>query len=155
MDRNLSPLVEFLTPYPESVQELAIEARNRLQEIAGPANDLYFDATSAVSAGLSYTGHPRDNFINIAVYSKHVTLIFPFGARLTDPELRLKGEGKQIRNLRLDGIETLNDLYVVDLILQSVQFAARPPEPIAPPTFVKVYSGPKRRPTNPSRDSQV
>jgi len=139
-------LVEFLAPYPPEVQALTLAARLRLHELVGPASDLFFDATSAVCSGFSYTGEARDNFINLAVYAKHVTLIFPWGVRLADPERRLKGEGNQVRNLRLRGLTTLDDPYVVDLIRQAAEAAPRPAIPIEPLVYVKVYNGPKRRP---------
>ena len=140
-------LVEFLSPYPKEVQDLTLGARLRLHEIVGSASDLFFDATSAVCSGLSYTGEPRDNFVNLAVYANHVTLIFPWGVKLNDPENVLRGEGKRVRNIRLKGIETLHDPVVVDLIRQSMDLAARPVAPIEPIKYVKVYNGPKRRPS--------
>ena len=139
-------LVEFLAPYPESVRSLALEARLRLHEIAGPASDLFFDATSAVCAGLSYTGEPKGNFVNLAVYANHVTLVFAWGVRLDDPDGRLRGSGSQVRHIRLQGIETLHEPYVVGLIRQAAMNAARPASPIEPIKYVKVYNGPKRRP---------
>jgi hypothetical protein len=139
-------LVEFLAPYPPEVHALTLAARLRLHQLVGPASDLFFDATSAVCSGFSYTGEPRDNFINLAVYAKHVTLIFPWGVRLADPGRRLKGEGNQVRNLRLRGLTTLDDPYVVDLIRQAAEAAPRPAIPIDPLVYVKVYTGPKRRP---------
>lgn len=139
-------LIEFLTPYPANVQQLALDARLRLHELVGPASDLFFDATSAVCSGFSYTGLPKDNFINLAVYSAHVTLIFPFGARLDDPQKMLKGDGSRVRNIRLKGLETLSDPYVVGLVRQCVDSAVKPDLPIEPLKYVKVYQGPKRRP---------
>lgn len=147
MPHDPTELVEFLAPYPPAVQELTLEARLRLHELVGPASELFYDATSAVCSGFSYTGKPEDNFVNLAVYADHVTLIFPWGVRLLDPAERLKGEGHQVRHIRLNGIETLQDPYVVELIEQAAAGAAQPPEPIEPIKYVKVYSGPKRRPT--------
>lgn len=146
MPHDPTELVEFLAPYPPEVQALTLEARLRLHELVGPASDLFFDATSAVCSGFSYTGHPRDNFVNLAVYANHVTLIFPWGVRLDDPEKRLKGEGNQVRNIRLAGIETLHDPYVVGLVHQAAERAPRPEGPIDPVKYVKIYEGPKRRP---------
>jgi len=139
-------LIEFLSPYPVEVQELTLVARLRLHELVGPASDLFFDATTAVCSGFSYTGLPKDNFINLAVYSDHVTLIFPWGVRLQDPEGRLRGEGKQVRNIRLKSLATLHDPYIVGLIQQSAEIAVRPSLPIEPVKYVKVYAGAKRRP---------
>ena len=139
-------LIEFLAPYPPEIQELTLAARLRLHEIVGSASDLFFDATTAVCSGLSYTGDYRDNIVNLAVFAKHVTLIFPWGARMDDPMKRMKGEGNQVRNIRLAGLETLSDPYVVGLIQQAMAMSKRPPEPIEPVKYVKVYKGPKRRP---------
>lgn len=146
MPHEPTELVEFLAPYPPEVQSLTLAARLRLHELIGPASDLFFDATAAVCAGFSYTGRARDNIVNLAVYAQHVTLIFPNGANLEDPANRLKGEGGRVRNIRLAGIETLHDAYVVNLILEASRQAARPEEPMKPVKFVKVYNGPKRRP---------
>ena len=140
-------LIEFLAPYPKEVQEFTLAARLRLHELVGPASDLFFDATTAVCSGFSYTGLPRDNFVNLAVYAKHVTLIFPFGVQLEDPEQRLKGEGNQVRNIRLAGLETLNDVYAVLLIKQAAAMAVKPQLPVEPVKYVKIYNGPKRRPS--------
>lgn len=133
-------------PYPAEVQELALAARLRLHEIAGPANDLIFDATNAVCAGLGYTANWRDSFVNVAVYSDHVTLVFSWGVLLNDPEERLRGDGKQVRHIRLGGIETLHEPYIVDLIRLAAINAKRPSEPLKLVKIVKIYDGPKRRP---------
>ena len=146
MDAEPAELIEFLAPYPPEVQRLTLEARLLLQELVGPASDLFFDATTAVCSGFSYTGEPRDNFVNLAVYPNHVTLIFPWGSKLDDPEARLNGEGKQVRNIRLKGIETLRDPYVRVLVQQAIALAVRPAIPVEPKRYVKVYQGPKRRP---------
>jgi hypothetical protein len=146
MPHEPTELVEFLAPYPPDVQALTLEARLRLHELVGPAGDLFYDATAAVCSGFCYTDKPADNFINLAVYSDHVTLIFPWGVLLKDPEKRLKGEGNRVRHIRLTGIETLHDPYVVGLIRQAAEQAVRPTVPIEPIKYVKVYNGPKRRP---------
>jgi len=148
MNQKPHELIDFLAVYPPEVQALTLAGRLRLHELVGPASDLFFDATSAVCAGLSYTGEPKDNFVNLAVYAKHVTLIFPMGVKLSDPEKRLKGDGKQVRNIRLTGIETLRDPYVIGLIQQAAENAPKPTSPMEPVTYVKVYSGPKVRPTS-------
>jgi hypothetical protein len=139
-------LIEFLAPYPPEVQELALAARLRLLDLLGPISEIFYDAMSAVCSGFTFTGEVRDNFVNLAVYSDHVTLIFPHGAKLEDPLQRLKGTGTQVRHIRLVGLETLADPYVVDLIRKAEAMAPRPAEPVEPRTVVKVMKGPKRRP---------
>ncbi len=139
-------LIEFLAPYPEHVQQLTLQGRRFLLERLSPVSEIFWDATQAVCSGFTYTHGTRDNFINLAVYPKHVTLIFPWGTRLDDPEQRLKGEGNRVRHIRLTGMETLEDPYVLGLIEQAQHQATRPPEPLEPITIVKIMNGPKRRP---------
>ncbi len=145
MAEDVAELREFLTPYPANVQELTLQGRQVLLDMLSPVHELVFDATSAVCCGFSYTEKTRDVFVNLAVYSDHVTLVFGWGVKLADPEKRLKGEGNQVRNMRLQGLETLKDPYVQSLIMEASEKAARDDE-IIPQKIVKVYEGPKRRP---------
>jgi hypothetical protein len=146
MDPRPAALAEFLEPYPLQVQELAFQARIALKEMLPPANEIYYDAMSAVCSGFVFTEKVRDCFVNLAVYSDHVTLIFGYGARLSDPEGRLQGKGNQVRHLRIPTLETLQDPYVIDLVHHAAYQATRPEEPTEPKTIIKTMNGPKRRP---------
>jgi hypothetical protein len=135
----------FLTAYHPDVQKMALESRVRLANIVGPAHEFVFDATSAVCVAFGFTTKWQKAFVNIAVYPKHVTLVFPWGVELNDPEKRLKGEGKQVRNIRLVPPEILDDPYIVELINQAATRAARPEVVEEFKKYIKVYDGPKRR----------
>jgi hypothetical protein len=142
-------LQSFLKPYPPPVRALMLAGRRRLAELVGPATDLIYDATSAVCAGFSFTGEPRDNFVNLAAFPKHVTLVFPWGVKLKDPKKVLKGEGKQVRHVRLADIADLDRPELIKLVAQAAVLAPKPERPLTKHTpFVKVYAGPKRRPTS-------
>lgn len=140
-------LIEFLAPYPPEVQQLTLKGRELLFAMLAPVSEIFYDANSAVCAGFLYTDSVRDSFVNFAVYSDHVTLIFQWGVNLDDPQGKLKGAGNQVRHIRLDGIETLQDPYVMGLIQQASNQAERPSEPFEPKTIVKVMKGNKRRPS--------
>lgn len=139
-------LREFLTPYPVAVQKLALNGRLELLRLLGSVNEVICDAYSAVCSGFLFTEKVRAAFVNLAVYSNHVTLVFGYGAFLDDPEVRLKGSGNQVRHIRLTGIETLREPYVVGLIPQAAQNAAKPDGPISETVIIKMMKGPKRRP---------
>ncbi len=140
-------LIEFLAPYPEEVQSLTLEVRRFLVERYWPVSEVIWDATQAVCAAISFTGESKDSPVNLAVYAKHVTLIFSRGVDLDDPEGRLRGEGTQVRNLRLvEAMSTLQDPYILGLIDQACARASRPAQPVEPKVVVKVMKGPKRRP---------
>ena len=135
----------FLQAYEPKTQQMALDSRARLAEIVGPANEFVFDATSAVCVAFGFTPKWQEAFVNIAVYRKHVTLIFSWGVNLTDPEKRLKGEGKQVRNIRLIPIDVLDDPYVIALIHEASEKAKRPDQVQEYKKTIKIYEGPKRR----------
>ena len=143
---EVSQLHQFLSPYPPEVQDLALRSRDLLRERLWPVSEIFWDATQAVCLGFTFTHSTADNFFNLAVYAKHVTLIFPTGATLADPEGRLRGEGTRVRNMRLTSIEMFDDPYVWSLIGESAERGKRPPTPVEPIIIVKVMNGPKKRP---------
>ncbi len=147
MDPRPPSLVEFLAPYPDAVQEVAYAARAILYDRFAPISEIFYDATQAVCLGFTYTDHERNNFINLAVYANHVSLIFPYGAQLDDPEGRLKGTGTRVHHTRLIGVEDLEDRYLTGLIEQARRRAVTPNEPLPETIIVKSMRGPKRRPT--------
>jgi len=146
VDPNPPILAEFLAPYPDAVRETAYTARKILYSRFAPVTEIFYDATQAVCLGFTYTDHERDNFINLAVYAKHVSLIFPYGAQLHDPEGRLKGDGARVRHIRLSSTQDLQDEYLSALIEQSRKSAVIPKDPLPETTIVKSMKGPKKRP---------
>lgn len=146
MTENPSSLVEFLAPYPPEVQQLCLSARLKILELFGPMSEVFWDATQAVCSAFLFTNDHRDALFNLAVYPKHVSLIFHTGVQLQDPEQRLRGEGKRVRNLRLTSLEVLDDPYVIGLVTQQLSFAKKPLTPVEPMQIVKVMNGPKKRP---------
>lgn len=139
-------LIEFLQPYAGEVIDLALAARNLLLEMLWPVNEVHYDANSAVCSGFTYTHSVNDCFANFAVYADHVTLVFGYGVHLSDSERRLKGSGNRVRHIRLEGLRTLMDPYILALIRQASEQAPRPTEPFEPSVIVKIMRGKKRRP---------
>ncbi len=144
--REPTELIEFLELYPGPVVDLALQARLVLLEMLWPVSEIYYDANSAVCSGFTYTGRVSDNFMNLAVYADHVTLIFPQGVHLNDPQGVLKGGGNQVRHIRLAGIETLRQAAVIDLLNQAAIQAPGSRGETEPIVVVKVMKGRKRRP---------
>jgi hypothetical protein len=139
-------LVSFLAPYPAQVRDLFLAGRSLLLRRLRPVVEMHYDATSAVGAGFAYTGDLKGLFVNLAAFSDHVTLVFAWGVKLKDRERRLRGEGNQVRHMRLASLESLCDPYVLDLVDQASANAPRPEGKVKNAIIVKVYKGPKRRP---------
>jgi len=138
--------LEFLAPYPPEVQTAHRAGRQKLAALMPECVEVIWDATQTVVTGWGFGDKTKDCFLGLAAYPKHVTLIFMYGVRLDDPENRLRGEGKQVRNMRLAGLETLDDPYVLRLIEQSIATAPAPTGDTASRIVVKQMAGPKRRP---------
>jgi hypothetical protein len=101
-------LLEFLYRYDPNVQSLALGLRRVVHEEMSPCHEYIFEMRSKVVLLYGATEHViRDGICNIAVFRRHVTLGFPHGADLDDPDGVLQGTGKAMRHLTL---ETLSDL---------------------------------------------
>ncbi|HEY6236276.1 MAG TPA: hypothetical protein VIW69_14350, partial [Candidatus Elarobacter sp.] len=72
------------------------------------AVEMVYDSYNALVVGFGAEERPRDAVFSIAVYPDHVTLVFIWGADLFDPGKLLRGEGNQVRHIRLDGPQTLD-----------------------------------------------
>ena len=136
----------FLAPYPDHVVQTMLESRAILLEMLSPVVELQIDATSAVCDGFAYVPNMRAAFVNTAAFANHVTLVFGYGSSLIDRENRLRGEGNQVRHIRLKSAADLRDPYITDLISQASATAIKPEAEVIPELIIKVYQGKKRRP---------
>jgi hypothetical protein len=105
-------LLELLADHEPAVVKLALALRSLVVETAPTANEIVYDAGYTISDIFSFTQRWQDSFCFIATYSKHVNLGFTHGAKLADPERRLRGKGKQLRHLQ---VRTEEDLQNEDL----------------------------------------
>lgn len=71
----------------------------------------------------SYGVGPRkmtQHYAYIAVQSSRVNLGFYHGAVLVDPEALLEGTGKQLRHVKIRGLEVAQSAVVSDLLRQAI-----------------------------------
>jgi hypothetical protein len=61
------------------------------------------------SDAFSFNDRWQDSFCMVVVYTKHVNLMFTHGAKLPDPDRRLRGSGKQIRHLQVKSEDDLQN----------------------------------------------
>lgn len=143
-------LETFLARYDPTIAELAIRLREKLRSILPPALELVYDNYNALVIGFSPSESSSDAVVSIALYPRWIRLFFLQGADLPDPDGLLEGSGKQVRNLRLDSVERLDDPAVRALIGEAV---ARGPQPFrdvsARRLIIKSVSA-KRRPRRPA-----
>jgi hypothetical protein len=111
-------LATFLARFTPEIEARAHAVLERMRARLPGAVELVYDNYNALVVGFGPSERASDAPLSIAVYPRWVTLCFLQGAKLTDPERRLAGTGKQVRNARLGAPEDIDALH--DLIDQAV-----------------------------------
>lgn len=109
MKRPPRELLEFLCRFDADVEALALGVRSAVHEEMAPCHEYIFDMRSKVV--LLYGSTERviaDGLCSIAVFARHVTLVFMSGAELDDPAGVLQGAGKVMRHVRLTSLADLD-----------------------------------------------
>jgi hypothetical protein len=139
-------LVDFLAPFPDEVQELALGLRERVLTVMPNAHEFVWDATNAVSLAYTPTTRWQDSVVHIASYAKWVNLGFNEGASLEDPLGILVGTGAHIRHVRFAAIGDLAAPWLDDYLRAALDNAGCRADMGDGGTTVRVSTGPKRRP---------
>jgi hypothetical protein len=103
--------------------EVAKEARAVLTWMRGRlpgAVEMVYDNYNFLVIGFSPTERPSDAVFSVVLAPRWISICFIRGAKLSDPDKLLRGAGNQVRNIRLAGVETLNEPGVRALIDQAV-----------------------------------
>src|SRR5262245_59090891 len=106
----------FMARYSPEVAALARAALDKLRERLPGAIEMVYDNYNALVVGFGPTDRPSEAVLSIALYPRWVTLFFLHGAKFPDPQRRLKGSGKQVRQIRLEDETTLDEPAVRALI---------------------------------------
>lgn len=113
----------FLGAFAPEVERAARSALTKLRRLVPGAVEMVYDNAYALVVGFGPTERPSEAVLSVAIFPKHVTLCFLYGAELEDPEQRLKGSGNQVRNVRLETAGTIDEPAVRRLIKAAVASA--------------------------------
>jgi hypothetical protein len=139
--------LKFLSAYEPRITDLALAVRTLVLEEAPEANELIYDAYSAVTVGYSFTGRPSDAFIHIAAYARWVNLGFNYGSQLEDPHKVLQGTGQWVRHVRIAEAEDVQNPVLRAFVKSAIALAERPDTPgAAGKSVVRAIYARKRRP---------
>jgi len=120
-------LAGFIARFSPEVATLAKTARVRMRKRLPRAIEMVYDNFNALVIGYSPTERPSDAIVSIALYPRWVNLFFLQGAHLHDPHGVLKGNGNQVRYVRLDaGAAVLDTPAVRALLSEAIAFADAP-----------------------------
>jgi hypothetical protein len=112
-------LAKLLAKYDRAIAAQARASLRRLRQLLPGAVELVYDNYNALVIAFGASERTADLVVSLALYPRWVTLFFWNGAKLKDPKKRLQGSGKQIRGIRLESAEDLEDPDVVTLVAQA------------------------------------
>ncbi len=118
-----------LARYDPAIATLVTAARRALRRRFPGAVELVYDNYNALVFGFGPSEQASEAAFSVAAYPRWVNLFFLHGARLSDPNHRLRGSGKQVRSIRLESALTLDDPAVEALLAAAV---AQMPVPFPP-----------------------
>jgi uncharacterized protein DUF1801 len=101
-------LVDFLRRYEPPVPSLALALREIVHDELTPCHEYIFDMRSKLV--LLYSTTPRvmaDGICHFAMNTQHITLGFMQGADMDDTPGLLRGSGKTMRHIRIEGASDL------------------------------------------------
>jgi hypothetical protein len=153
-DERLTPerqLAGFVAKFSPENAALIRAVRRKMRERLPHAIELVYDNYNFFVIGYSPTERPSDAIFSIAAQAKGVAICFLQGAGLPDPDGLLRGSGRVVRNLRLEGAATLDRPEVRALMKSALERAKRPMNPTtAHRLVIRAISG-KQRPRRTER----
>ncbi|HEY0381039.1 MAG TPA: DUF1801 domain-containing protein [Candidatus Elarobacter sp.] len=114
------------------------------------AVEMVYDNYNGLVVGFGAEDRPHDAVFSIIVLPDHVTLCFIWGADLFDPDKLLRGNGQQVRHIRLAGPETLDAAPVRALMAEAVARSAKAFDDTQPNRMVIRAVNAKQRPRRPA-----
>lgn len=119
-------LAAFLAKYTPVIRAQAKEALAKIRKRLPGAVEMVYDNYNALVIGFGPTEKPSDAIFSIVIYPHWVTLCFLHGAKLSDPQRRLKGSGKQVRRIVLDDVALIETPEIDKLIELALEQSSVP-----------------------------
>jgi hypothetical protein len=110
---------ELFYTFPEPIPSLCWKLRDLVLEVAP-------DAVEAVRPRWKLLGFDLDRyFCAVAPQRDHARLLFENGVDLADPEGKLLGHGSQVRFLRFESLDAIDDDLVRHFVRLAIENQAR------------------------------
>ena len=139
----------FLARYDPAIARQGRAALRTLRKLLPGAVELVYDNYNALVVGYGPTDRVSDAVFSIVMYPGWVTLFFLDGKGLPDPAKLLKGDGKQVRHVVLDGVATLDMPEVRNLMNAALERSETPIDPKQRRRLVIKSISAKQRPRRP------
>lgn len=148
-------LADFIAKYTPEIAELAKEILVEMRKRLPGALELVYDNYNALAIGFGPTEKVGDVIFSIALFPRWVSLFFFQGAKLPDPNKRLKGNGNQARHIVLKSAEDLDDPEIVALMEASHAIAKKPLDASEPNRLIIKSISASQRPRRPAEKKPV
>src|ERR1700683_3259179 len=129
-----------------SARHALVKMRKRLPR----AIEMVYDNYNALVIGFAPNERPSDAIVSIAIFPRKIALCFLQGAKLPDPDKRLRGSGNVVRNVRVDDISVLDDPQVVTLMDEALHRAKVRMDPRQKRKLIIRSISAKQRPRRPA-----
>jgi len=140
-----------MAKYDPAVARDARRVRAWMRRRLPGAVELIYDTYNWLVIGFGPTDRPSEAVFSIVLAPRWVTLCFLEGALLPDPHHILRGGGKQVRNIRLDDLGTLDRPEVMALIDRAIKNSDVPFNRTARRRVIVRAALRRQRPRRPSR----
>ena len=119
-------LAGFLEKYSPEIAALMEALHVKMQRLLPGAVRMVYDNYNALVIGFSPSERPSHAVLSIAAYPQWVNLYFLAGASLSDPDELLRGDGKQVRYIRMNRATDLDKPAIRRLIKDAARGADEP-----------------------------
>jgi hypothetical protein len=144
-------LDSFLAKYDPAIAAFARRVLVNMRRRLPGAIEMVYDNYNALVIGFGPNDRPSLAIFSIVLFPRWVTLCFLQGAALPDPQWRLQGEGRVVRNIRLEDLSVLDDHYIQRLMNLAVHRAKVPLDPKNRRQLIIKSISAKQRPRKPSK----
>ncbi len=139
----------FLAKYDPAIAAFARQVLVRMRKRLRGAVEMVYDNYNGLVIGFGPNDRPSLAIFSIVLFPRWVTLCFLQGAGLPDPQRRLQGEGRVVRNIRLEDLSVLDDPYVQRLMNLALHRARVPLDPKNRRQLIIKSISAKQRPRKP------
>ncbi|HWZ04466.1 MAG TPA: DUF1801 domain-containing protein [Mucilaginibacter sp.] len=148
--KNVSDLVKFMLPYPDSVKTAALWLRDFVWDLYPDTNELIYDNYNAVAFGWSPTDKAGDVFCSVAIFKDHVNFGFNRGSEIPDKKKILLGDASLYRYIKVRDRDDFPEEDIKQLLEMAYENSISRLKPqkkvLKGETIVKSISPVKRRP---------
>ena len=144
-------LKSFLAKFAPAARAEMKAAHATMRKLLPGAVEMVYDNWNGLVIGFGPTDRASEAVLSIVVLPDHVTLCFLQGKKLPDPQTLLRGEGNQVRHIRLSKPADLNKRPIRKLISLATAQAWAPFDTGARNKLVIKSVSAKQRPRRPLR----